>query len=62
MRSVAELEGIIHRDAMWIIDNMLATGVLSASQFLAVLEEMRGDPRCPVPKPDLAFRIRRLGG
>ena len=61
MRSVAEVEGIIHRDAMWIIDNMLAAGVLSASQVLAVLEQMRNDPRCPVPKAELAARIRRLG-
>ena len=61
MRSVAELEGIIHLDAMWIIDNMLATGVLSASQLLAALEQMRDDPRCPVPIAELTARIRRLG-
>ena len=61
MRSVAELEGIIHRDAMWIIDNMVDAGVLSASQVLTALEQMRDDPRCPVPKAELAERIRRLG-
>ena len=61
MRSVAEIEGIAHRDAMWVIDNMLDAGLLSASQVVAVLEAMRDDTRCPVPKAELAARIRRLG-
>ena len=60
MRSVAEFNGIIHRDAMWVIDSMLDAGVLSASQILAALEQMRDDPRCPVPESDLAVRIRQL--
>ena len=62
MRSVAELEGIAHRDAMWVIDSISEAGILSPSQVVAVLEAMRDDPRCPVQKPDLAVRIRRLGG
>lgn len=62
MRGVAELEGILHRDAMWVIDNMLDAGVLSGPQVLAALEAMRSDPRCPVPESDLAIRIRRLRG
>ena len=61
MRSVADSKGIAHLDALWIIDNMLDAGILSESQVVAVLEEMRDDPRCPVPKPELAVRIRRLG-
>ena len=61
MRSVAELEGIIYRDAMWIIDNMLEADILTTSQVLTVLEQMRDNPRCPVPKAELAERIRRLG-
>ena len=61
MRSVAEIEGIVHRDAMWLIDNMLDAGVLSAPQVLVALEAMRDDPRCPVPKSDIDVRIRRLG-
>ena len=60
MRSVADSKGIEHRDAIWVIDNMLQAGILSASQVVAVLEAMRDDPRCPVPKPDLAVRIRRV--
>ena len=60
MCSVAECEGIAHRDAMWVIDNMLDAGILSASRVVSVLEAMRDDPRCPVPKSDLAVRIRRL--
>lgn len=60
MRGVAEVEGIVHRDAMWVIDNMWGAGILSASQVVAVLQEMQDDPRCPVPKPELAVRIRRL--
>ena len=60
MRSVAELEGIAHLDALWVIDNMLEGGILSASQVVAVLGAMQNDPRCPVPRVDLAVRIRRL--
>ena len=61
MRSVAQSKGIAHRDALWVIDSMLGAGILSAPQVVAVLEAMRNDPRCPVPKAALAVRIRRLG-
>ena len=61
MRGVADANGITHLDALWVIDNMLAAGILSASQVVAVLEAMHEDSRCPVPKPELAVRIRRLG-
>jgi len=62
MRSVADSKGIAHRDALWLIDNLLDAGILSASQVVAALATMRDDPRCPVPKSGLAVRIRRLGG
>lgn len=62
MRSVADAKGIAHQDALWIIDNLLDAGILSASQVVAALETMRDDPRCPVPKSGLAVRLRRLGG
>ena len=61
MRTVAESNGIAHLDALWIVDRMQASSILSASQVVAVLEAMRDDPRCPVPKPELAARIRRSG-
>ena len=61
MRSVADAKGIAHLDALWIIDNLLDAGILSASQIVAALEAMHDDPRCPVPKSGLAVRIRRLG-
>ena len=61
MRTVAESNGIAHLNALWIVDRMQASSILSASQVVAVLEAMRDDPRCPVPKPELAARIRRLG-
>ena len=60
MRSVADSKGIAYLDALWVIDNMLDTGVLSVSQVVAVLEAMLDDPRCPVPRGDLAVRIRQL--
>ena len=60
MRSVAESEGIAHRDAMWLVDSMLDAGIVSGTHVVDVLEAMRDDPRCPVPIPDLALRIRRL--
>ena len=61
MRSVAQSKGIVHRDALWVIDNMLDAGILSAPQVVVVLEAMRDDPRCPVPRPDLTLRLRELG-
>ena len=60
MRNVAESKGLACLDALWIVDGMLDVGVLSASQALAALEAMLDDPRCPVPKPELAARIRQL--
>ena len=60
MRSVAQSKGIAHRFALWVVDNMLVAGILSASQVVAVLEAMPDDPSSPVSKPDLAVRIRRL--
>ena len=61
MRSVGQSKGIAYRDALWVIDSMRGAGILSAPQVVAVLEAMRNDPRCPVPKAELAVRIRRLG-
>ena len=60
MRSVAQSKGIAHRDVPWIIDNMLDAGIISAAQVMTGLAAMWDDPRCPVPKPELAVRIRRL--
>ena len=60
MRTVAQSEGIPHRDALWVIESMFNAGILSTAQVVAALEAMRHDPRCPVPKADLAVRIRRL--
>ncbi len=62
MRSVAETKGIAHRDALWIIDNLLDAGILSVSQAVVSFETMRDDPRCPVSKSALAVRLRKLGG
>ena len=61
MRSVAESKGIAHMDALWVIDKLLDAGILSAPHVVDVLEAMGDDPRCPVPKSELAARIRRLG-
>ena len=61
MRSFAESRGIAHLDALWAVDRMLDAGILSAPGVVAVLQAMRDDPRCPVPKADLAVHIRRLG-
>ena len=46
--------------ALWVIDSMLDARILSVLQVVAALEAMRNDPRCPVPKPELAARIPRL--
>ncbi len=60
MRRFADSKRIAHRDALWVVDTMLEQGVLSDSQGLAVLEAMHDDPRCPVPRDELANRIARL--
>ena len=62
MRSVADSKGIVHMGALWVVGRMLDADILSASLAVTVLEAMRDDPRCPVPKPELAVRIRRLSG
>ena len=54
MRGVAQSKGIAHLDALWVVDRMLDAGILTAPHVVAVLEAMRDDPRCPVPKPELA--------
>ena len=60
IRRVAQSEGISHRDSLWVIDHMLAAGILSVGQVVAALEAMRGDPRCPIPKRELAVGLGRL--
>ena len=60
MRSVARSEGISHLDALWVIDQMLTAAILSQGEVVTALEAMRDDPRCPVPKRELAIRIRQL--
>ena len=60
MRDVAQSEGIIHRDVLWVIESMFNAGILSTAQVVSAFEAMRDDPRCPVPKPELTVRIRRL--
>ena len=61
MRIVAESKGIAHLGALWVVDRMLDAGILSAPQVVELFEVMRGDPRCPIPKSELAARIRLLG-
>ena len=59
MRRFAESKHIAHLDALWVLDTMLEQGVLSDSQGLPVLKAMHDDPRCPVPKDELAVRLQR---
>ena len=60
MCNVAQSEGIPHRDALWVIKSMFNAGILTTAQVVAALEAMQDEPRCPVPKPELTVRIRRL--
>lgn len=60
MRRFAELKQIAHLDALWVVDRLVDTGLISDSHVLAVLEAMHFDPRSPVPKLELTARIRRL--
>ena len=61
MCSVAQSKEISLRDALGVIDSMLNANSSSVSQVVAVLQPTLNDPRCPVPKVDLAVRIMRLG-
>lgn len=45
MRKVAQFKSIAHRDALWVIDNMLDAGIMSVAQVAAVLEAMRDDAK-----------------
>ena len=60
MRAFAQDEGIPHHDLLWIIDHMHQAAILTTSQVVAALEAMHEDPRCPVPKQELARRLRSL--
>ena len=62
MRSFAIEEGIQHHDLLWIIDQMHRMAILTGSQVVAALEAMLSDPRSPVPKQELARRLRNLAG
>ena len=62
MRSFALEEGIQHHDLLWIIDQMHQVAILTTSQVVTALEAMLADPRSPVPKQELARRIRSLAG
>ena len=62
MRSFALEESIQHHDPLWIIDQMHRAAILNASQVVAALEAMCADPRSPIPKQELARRLRRLTG
>ena len=59
MRRVAESKDIVHRDILWVIDNMFNDGILSQAEVMTALKAMLDDPRCPVPKSELALRISR---
>lgn len=60
MRSFALEEGIQHYDLLWIIDQMHPAAILDTSQVATALEAMFADPRSPVPKQELARRLRNL--
>ena len=60
MRAFAQDEGIPHHDLLWIIDHMHQAAILTISQVVAALEAMHEDPRCSVPKQELARRLRSL--
>ena len=60
MRRVAQCKGIVHRDTLWVIDNMLDADILSPDETLTVLKAMLDDPRCPVPKTELSIRIQTI--
>ena len=60
MRNCADEQGIPHHGVLWVIDQMLAAGLLSVVEAAATLEAMSADPRCPVSRQELALRLRQL--
>ena len=62
MRSFALEEGIQHHDLLWVVDQMHHAAILTTPQVVTALEAMLADPRSPVPKQELARRLRDLAG
>ena len=60
MRTLAETEAIEVHGVLWLMDAMVAAKVVPSASILAALIAMRDDPRCHLPAPELAIRIRQL--
>ena len=60
MRNCARDEGITHYDVLWLVDQLHRAAILANPQVLTALEAMLADPRSPVPKQELARRLRSL--
>jgi hypothetical protein len=60
MRTFAEVEEIEVHGVLWLVDHMLAAGVVPVADVLEALFSMRDDPRCHVPSQELARHIRQL--
>ena len=61
IRDVASSADITHHGALWIVDNMSDSGILSSAQLKTVMEAMEDDPRCPVSSRELHVRLRQMG-
>ncbi|ABK43875.1 conserved hypothetical protein [Magnetococcus marinus MC-1] len=60
MRTFAETEGIEVHGTLWLMDHLLAEGVVPAEDILVALEAMKNDPRCHIPSQELSRRIQQL--
>lgn len=57
LRSLASTEGVEHHGVLWVLDQLEATGVLTAAQLLTGLTAISGHPRCRLPKDEVRKRM-----
>lgn len=50
------------RGLLWLLDEMFATGKVSANQLCESLTRIKQDKRCRLPKSELDSRIKRWCG
>ncbi len=59
LRTVATAAGVECRGALWLLDEMLATGRVPATQLFDGLTRISQDARCRLPRNEISSRLKR---
>jgi len=59
LRKEASARKIVCRGVLWLLDEMFATGTVSAHHLCEGLTRIKQDKRCRLPKTDLESRIKK---